>query len=530
MARLDIEGATPAPMMLEKPPGTLLADVLRREVPLFLLPCGGRGTCGKCLIWVRGALDAPGAHETALLGRINQTAPPRAGYAPRLACFCRMLGDAQVILPSGGAIAMPGAHRFPLPAYDGGCPGLLGAACDIGTTTVSMALYHLGSGALLATANQMNRQGSFGADVLSRIEYAIRHGAGAPAGALRTQLAGMLAGLLQEAGAGHGEVERVVLTGNTTMLHFAAGLDPRGIGVAPFTPASLFGTDIPAGSVFPRLGKAAGLYLPTCVSAYVGADITCGLLACGLLKDGKTRLLVDVGTNGEMSLAYGGRLLCCATAAGPAFEGAQISMGMPATAGAVYRVSMGGGQIVCETIGDAPAVGICGTGLISAVHGLLQAGALDGTGRLLAEGHPYEAAIARPPDGLSIRLAEGVFLTQKDIRAVQLAKAAIAAGIETMLREAGIPAEEVEELLLAGGFGSYIDPAEAAGIGLIPPALAGRATAVGNAALGGAAAMLFSTSARREGARTAAKARELPLSTSPVFMDAYMEQMSFPGE
>jgi len=244
----------------------------------------------------------------------------------------------------------------------------------------------------------------------------------------------------------------------------------------------------------------------------VGADITCGILATGLCAPGAARLLVDVGTNGEMALHTGGRLLCCATAAGPAFEGANISMGMPATPGAVYKVERTESGLVCRTVGGARPIGICGTGLISALGVMLRTGAMDETGRLASE---------------TFALADQIVITQQDVRNLQLAKAAIAAGIEALLGEAGLSLDEVGALYLAGGFGSYIDPAEAAAIGLIPRELAAKAVTAGNAALTGAVRMLFDDGQRMEGESLAAGALEIPLATNPRFMDAYIEHMGF---
>lgn len=530
MARLWIEGAAPAaPWQTQEYEGALLAEAIRRVVPFFSLPCGGRQSCGKCLVWAKGALSRQSDEEALLLAGLEQQAPE--GYVPRLACFCRMEGDVWVKLPAYAGEASAAAFaRLPLPTYDGGRPAACGIACDLGTTTITLALYQMDGGRVLATAHEMNAQGAYGADVLSRIDYSNAHGPEGLSMLLCRQLGRMLDDVLHRGQTGYQALERLVVTGNTTMLHFVAGLNPKGIGVTPYTPASLFGEALPAAGVFPRLAAGgATLYLPPCISAYVGADISCGLIALEFDKGAGTRLLVDVGTNGEMALVRGGKVFCCAAAAGPAFEGGQITMGMPATRGAISKVAVRNDRLECSTIGGAPAAGICGTGLISAIGALLACGAVDSTGRMLCENHPLVHLVERRAGGLALRLAPGIFLTQLDIRAAQLAKAAIAAGVDILLRRAGVAAEDVEQLCLAGGFGSVIDPGEAAAIGLIPAALAAKTVSVGNAALAGAAAMVFSMAARQRAALLAKQAEEIPLSLDPDFMDAYVENMAFGG-
>jgi uncharacterized 2Fe-2S/4Fe-4S cluster protein (DUF4445 family) len=362
--------------------------------------------------------------------------------------------------------------------------------------------------------------------VISRIDAANRLGAAVLRDCLAEQLNRMLQGALASAGAAPASVARVTATGNTTMLHFLLGLDPRGIGVAPFTPQSLFGEEYAAARVFALLPEHALLYVPPCVSAYIGADITCGILAVRLCETG-AGLLVDVGTNGEMALYAGGRLLCCATAAGPAFEGAEIAMGMPALPGAIDRVWEETGVLRWRTVEDAPPKGLCGTGLMAAAHTLLRLRAIDATGLLgyPAGLKPYKT---RWRGQMAVNLGgSGILLTQQDIRRLQMAKAAIAAGIDTLLREAGLVPATLECLWLGGGFGSYIRPEEAAGIGLIPAALAQKAVSAGNAALTGAAQLLFSRAAREEAVRVAGMARELSLATHPVFAEQYMARMFF---
>jgi uncharacterized 2Fe-2S/4Fe-4S cluster protein (DUF4445 family) len=474
------------------------------------------------LVWVSGGFSPVSDAEAALLARRDTTAGPD-GFVPRLACLCRVTGDGEARFQgaAGGEPRMAVKHR----RIQGDTA--IGVAVDMGTTTLAAALYVPGERAPVAEVHAFSRQSSFGADVLSRIDYANTNGLSAPRDALVGQLTEMIAELLAGAGLAPTALGRLVMTGNTTMLHFLTGLDPRGLGAAPFTPVSLFGTARPAAALFPLLGPGAELYLPPCVSAYVGADLLCGVLATGLCDTRRPALLADVGTNGEMALSVEGALLCCATAAGPAFEGAGIAMGMPARPGAVSQVVWADGQLRCVTVGGGTPTGLCGSGLLSAVALLGRLGALEASGRLLADGHPLAAHI-RPRDGQpALWLTDRVVLTQGDIRALQLAKAAVAAGIDTLLHEAGLAPDALDVLYLAGGFGSGLDPAEAAEVGLFPAALLSRTRAVGNAALNGAALTLFDADARDEAARARGNAREVSLSGSAYFMERYVERMAF---
>ena len=290
------------------------------------------------------------------------------------------------------------------------------------------------------------------------------------------------------------------------------------------------------------LGAADGadIWILPAVSGYFGGDAVAAAYAAGLNRTPDPTLMLDIGTNGEMALAASGRILCCAAAAGPAFEGANITCGMSGTTGAVCRVSLdAAGTLSYGVIGGGEARGICGSGLIDLLAALLELGAVDETGRLLppeetpAAAKPYiRMYIYNNPDG-TVRsepacfLTEDVFLTGRDVRALQLAKAAIAAGIATMLDEAGIAAEDVAALVIAGGFGNTIQPVSAGRIGLIPPCLTEKTVFIGNGALTGASAALCSESARTEIDHLSRRMTNVELSTDPRFMEHYIENMSF---
>ena len=318
---------------------------------------------------------------------------------------------------------------------------------------------------------------------------------------LRDQVRNAIGELLAKAG---GAVDAMVITGNTTMLYLLTDRDPTCLSAYPFEADTLFDRDW-------KLGDAA-VYLPPCMNAYVGADITCAVLASGMCK-GKTALLCDIGTNGELALWKDGTLYVTSTAAGPAFEGAGISCGCGSIPGAIDQAWIEGGELWLHAIGDAAPVGLCGSGLIDVVAALLDLEWMDETGSLEDE---------------DVTLAPGVTLLQKDIRAVQLAKAAIAAGIETLLEASGTDCKEVTKLYIAGGFGSHLDLQSAARIGLIPAELTDRVEIIGNAALAGAAQILLDQEKLQQARRIAANSRHWNLGGNPRFNEHYMNAMLFP--
>jgi len=477
---------------------------------------------------LRGEVSPVSPEEAALL---KKYAAPPDGFTWRLACFCELLGPADVLLPETDMSICADA-RGGLPDYDGAAPGSYGLAIDIGTTTITLAAYRFPGKEPVAVVSEMNRQNAFGADVISRIGGDYR--------ALHTCVRAQLGAMLARTGLPPEGISRAVVTGNTAMLHFFAGLDPAGMGRYPFTPQSLFG-EIIAWDLLP----GAETYLPACITAFVGADVTCGALASGFTRGGQNMLLVDVGTNGEMLLRADGQLRCCSVAAGPAFEGAEISSGLPALPGAVDRVWQENGQLLWHALPgapeaprpegapdtsrpeDTPVRGICGTGLVSALRAFLELGTIDETGAIQdREDDPY---LLWRADGPALWLTGcGVVITQRDVRKLQLVKAAVAAGIATMLNEAGLGEAATERLWLAGGFGSYLDPNDAAAIGMIPAKLAFRARAGGNLALRGAQMLLFSRGLRGEAEKLARETTEIPLAEHRVFQEAFVEGMGFP--
>ncbi len=451
-------------------PVTILRACADMGVSVYA-PCGGRGVCGGCKIKARGALSAMTEAESARL-----TERERADGV-RLACMAYAVGDVEVFADDD-VVSRAGMRA------DG--VGNIGVAVDIGTTTVAVSAVDMVTGVRIGELTRRNPQSSFGADVISRITAVGKYGVDA----LRAPLCAMIDDMRHVLGAPDGA--RTVVVGNTTMLSIWAGIDPTPIGTAPFTPPTLFGFEM------------CGAYVPRCVSSYVGADAVASALAAGLYDEDNV-VACDIGTNGEVIAKEGGVIRACAAAAGPALEGAGIECGMAALPGAIDSVTFDGVGIDVHTVGDADAIGICGSGLISAAAALHDMGALSGTGVL--RGGRFE-------------LADGVYITQSDIRALQLAKGAVRAAVDTVCGGA-------DKLCLSGGFGSGLDIGACVRIGLVPSALAENVTVLGNGAIRGAEMMLTSDEFVRKADEIAKNAAYIELSGSSDFESRFVECIDF---
>jgi uncharacterized 2Fe-2S/4Fe-4S cluster protein (DUF4445 family) len=396
--------------------------------------------------------------------------------------------------------------------------------------------------------SRSNRQQSYGGDVISRISYAMEHGVEEITSTVQTQISEMIARVARRNGVDPGEIYRVSLVGNTTMLHLLLGVDPAGIAAAPFIPVFTEGMAVPAAQLQLEVNPAAKAHIVPSISAYVGGDITAGILSSGMMESGETSILVDVGTNGEIVLKHGDTLWACSAAAGPAFEGANIRWGTGGSDGAVDSFSLDGECCSYSTIGGEPAMGICGAGLIDIIAVLIRHGLIDDKGRLTGEpqrdvsselrqevkdlleprfievdGKP--AFIVVPAEQTSV--GEDIVLTQKDVREVQLGKGAVAAGLQTLLLHAGLEAGQVDRLYLAGGFGSFLRKESAGVIKLIPEELVERTVVAGNAAGKGALYALFSRAQSQKFELILSKSRYIELSTSQEFQKAFVDHMYF---
>ncbi|WP_312643505.1 ASKHA domain-containing protein [Hydrogenoanaerobacterium sp.] len=506
--------------------GNLLSILL--EAGAFVdAPCGGKGRCGKCRVIAAGALSPLTDAERKLLS------PAELAANTRLACETVLLGDARVQIISHADIdvcAQGDAVDFEVTAEFDAAQNV-GMAVDIGTTTVVAYFHELATGRLLYTASGINGQRVYGADVISRIGACIENSENLAAQQkiMVSQLNRYIADFERVTGASANRIGQAVIVANTTMQHLLCGLDPAGIASAPFTPKSLFGYEQNGAEL--GINISGTVYHAPSISAYVGADITAGLYASGAAYDDRPALFIDIGTNGEMALASKDRLVCCSTAAGPAFEGAHIKYGVGGVAGAIEKVTCQENALHIETIGGLPPIGICGSGIIDAAAAALQAGGMDDTGRILDtdEAEGFIVHYIDDDEGeIVLDKASGISLTQQDVREIQLAKAAIAAGVNTLLHESGLTLKEIDKLYIAGGFGAHINKASACAIGLLPAALLDKIVFVGNAAGMGAQRALLTADGKARLRALADRAQYLELSGHAFFQDSYIEEMMFP--
>lgn len=468
-----------------------LLDVFRRYGIPVSAPCGGKGTCRKCTVIADGrevlACRTPADEVTAVSLRTEENS--------------RLLSQT---VPAREYTARKGT----------------GAAVDLGTTSIAVKVYDLESGRELGSDARWNVQRAYGADVISRIQYTLDHADGLQhlQSILHEQIMDMV-------GTVSPEVQEMVIAGNTVMEHIAAGISPGTIASAPFIPETRFLEDRND-----TVGGIPAYYVP-CVAGYVGGDIVAGLLSIGEVTG--NALFLDIGTNGEMVLIHNGGMLACAVACGPAFEGGNISCGMPGTAGAVQKAVMKD-TLELDVIGSAAVKGVCGSGLIDLIAVLVEQGVIDSFGRLLPpEEAPsgWQAYLEEDENGNGrFRIAGNVWLTAGDVRQVQLAKAAAAAGIEILLDTAGLKPEEIGTVLLAGGFGCSLDPSSAEAIGMFPEGFAAKTRTVGDASLSGAAMTLLKEDSRYRLQEIVDQCRYLELSGHPAFNRIYTEHMLFGEE
>jgi uncharacterized 2Fe-2S/4Fe-4S cluster protein (DUF4445 family) len=417
-----------------------------------------------------------------------------------------------------------------------------GIAFDLGTTTVVATLLDLATGTPVAVASLLNPQQPHGADVITRISATMTDPAALDRlTALAHEGLDQLAGeVCADGGVDRGEVYEVALAGNATMTHLALGLDPEPLGVAPFVMASRSFDDLTAADLGVRVHPRARAYVFPALGAYVGGDIVAGALASGMDRDRRIRLFIDIGTNCEILLAAGDRLLATAAPAGPAFEGAAIRCGMRAAPGAVEGVKISDDDVVLQVIGDVEPVGLAGSGLVDAVAAMVAAGLVDASGRLVAPDAPGV------PPGLAERLrkvgqervfvlqfrgddpADALYLSQRDIRELQFAKAAISTGWTLLLEEQGLTAADVAQVLLAGSFGSYLAPAAAVRIGLVPDVALLRIVSAGNVAGEGAKMALLSVRERAAAQALLEEVHYVELSDRADFNDRFVERLAFP--
>jgi len=415
---------------------------------------------------------------------------------------------------------------------------LRGVALDIGTTTLAARLVDLSTGTVLSQTATLNSQSSLGLDVINRIEYCRQE----PQGLQRLQervledMRSMLRRLLDDSAAQPESVAQVVVVGNPTMMHLLLGVNPRSIALSPYTPVWTRTLRVTADRLGLSLASGCEVVVAPAVSAYVGADVLAGVVASRLAEQEKLSLLIDVGTNGEIVLGHRGRLLAAATAAGPAFEGAQISCGTWAAPGAIDQVSIDD-TVQLRTVEGAAPIGICGTGLVDATAELLRLGIIHPGGRLLPRDNigPLAAPVAerllqvngQPAFYLADSAGQRLALTARDIRQVQLAKGAIQAGVRILMREMGVRYEDIEQVFLAGSFGQKLRAANLQRLGLLAEIESSKIQPIGNSALAGAQLALVSRDDLARMDELQGQIEYIELSAYPGFTDAYTDALPF---
>ncbi len=522
----------PSGRRAEVAPGATLHEAAAEAGVALIAPCGAMGRCGSCRVRASGAVRPPDTDELQALG-----AAARAGT--RLACRARVEGPGEVVvevLSGAGAIRSQvsgvGSEREVEPPAARGVvtlPGAraLGAAVDLGTTTIAVRLHDLADGRVLGETAGLNPQAAWGHDVLSRVSRALEGDARALRNAATRAIEDLVLELTEDASAAGGVLSEIVVVGNPAMLRLFSGAD-----VSMLADASSPGVHRPTRltdtftAELHVLGHASVIVGPE-VSAFIGADTVAALIATGLDRPQEGH-----GAGGSRDERRGrarlkGELYAASAAAGPAFEAYGLSSGMRAEPGAIETVWLDGDVLGIRTVGEQRPRGLCGSGLIDLLALLLDTGALDATGRLQPEG-PLATRVVETPTGRAFEVASGVTLTQQDVRQAQLAKGAVQAAIATVLDEAGRPAEGVAEILVAGGFGSHLRPASLAAIGVVPLDWTERVTLAGNAALSGASAMLLSSVARREADSLARRVRTVVLAGRPEFRERFVASLEFP--
>jgi len=565
-----VAGAMPPPTIMDE---LQLGDTLVREG--YRLSCQCRVTeaitvqiappLDEQTFQILGAERPPGAPapvaiDAGITKRVVQVALPKEEHhqTSDLEALLAAAGGAPDAVSPGILKTLPAALRdrhgeVTVTSFGGRLLGVepgdtallkFGLAIDVGTTSVVTTLMELESGEQLASVSSLNPQAVFGGDLMSRIAFA-QFDAG-NLRKLQTRIIGLLNQHIEQITRDSGVlakwIYKVVVVGNTCMHHLLLGIDPSYVGLAPYAPVMRHPLVLPARELFLKVNPEARVCLLPLVAGFVGADAVAVALATRIADTLEVRIAVDIGTNGEVLLGSRDRLWACSAPAGPALEGAQIRHGMRAALGAIDRAGIEEHDLRLHTIGEAPAQGLCGSGIIDAIAALLDAGVIDWTGlidvdgrdrlpaplreRVIMRGEERMVVLARPGEAGAAR---EIVLTQEDVRQVQLCKGAIASGVAMLQHVAGVPDDQVGELMLAGGFGNYLSIRSAQRIGIIPPTLPEeRIRYVGNAAALGAQLALVSEPERRRAEEIAQKIEHVSLAAHPDFEDIFVGAMNFP--
>ena len=481
-------------------------------------PCGGQGSCGKCLVDILEEPTDP-----------KESPGSNASGETVLACQYEIHQDLTIRVREKNRfhILENGIKRqiTVAPQVTEG----YGAAFDIGTTSVVCYLLDLKDGTLIGRASMLNPQSQFGADVISRCEYAMAHGVETLSSVIRSALNELIQTTCGKHGIRPEQIRLVTVVGNTCMHHLFLNIDPRPLTVVPYEAAVKDEIEMPASEADLHVHPEGVLQILPNIAGFVGADTVGCVLASSFDSLGELSLMIDIGTNGEMVMGNKDRMIACSTAAGPAFEGAKIECGMRGTEGAIDHVRLENGKLICHIIGDDrevdDAIGICGSGLMDAVAAALDGEIIDESGRIDTD---CECVFLQPESGQpAIRLTETVYLSQKDIREVQLAKGAVAAGIELLAETLGIQIHDLRRVMIAGAFGNYMDPHSACRIGMIPAELEDRIEMIGNAAGEGSIIATLNYEEFLHAQQVRETTEFLELASSPDFQDTFVDHLLF---
>lgn len=518
-----------------------ILTVARRAGVILESPCNGNGTCGKCKVKITASaghqhtvlacrtpvcdeliVEIVERHDGANLQIKQDGLSVEAGVDSTIQKRYFTIGNVTEVYRDGELIATEQTNT---------AQQVYGLAVDIGTTTLVVSLVNLLTGKEIAAAGALNPQSRLAQDVLSRIRYASDdQGLAQMQQLLIDELNRLMKQITSKAAVSPDNIYDIVFSGNTCMLHLAVKANPAALGKYPYTPLILGGDVWPAVDLGIHAGVTAQVYLPPIISAYVGADITSGILAANLAEQAGTTLFLDIGTNGEMVLAVNSTLVATSTAAGPAFEGMNISCGVRAAPGAIESFHLTfTGERVATTIDDQPPLGICGSGLLDIVAELIKHGLIGKSGKFSKSADAQYSAVMTEVDGKpAFSVTDQVFLSQQDVRQVQLAKGAIRAGIEALLDHQGLKPEAVDQVLIAGSFGYHLNPASLIQIGLLPEEFRNKIKFLGNTSKTGGQAFLVNRQWRRQIGKTIANVTVLELATIKNFDRLFIKCLDYP--
>ena len=506
-------------------------------------PCGGKGICGRCLVrLITGQLTPPSAKEIKLLGqeRLNQ------GY--RLACQAEIAGSCKIEIPVTSFIGrqqlqIDGCLQAVEPDYpmQGNRAETshepLGLAVDLGTTKIAAFLIRLTSGEVAAAAGILNPQIAYGEDVMSRLAFATETGVNAQqmAEAAAKGINELANRLTLQLGVTVQQIDQAVIVANTAMHHLLLRLPVRQLACSPFIPATILPVEVAAEAIGLKLGQQARVYFTPPVGGFVGGDHVAMIQASGIDKKQGIVLGIDIGTNTEIVLTVNGKLSSCSCASGPAFEGAHIYQGMRAINGAISEVKLlqQGKEVFWQTIGGQKPIGLCGSGIIDTVAELSKAGIIAANGKLDPDNPRVRSGPGKVPEFVIVTQADSgcgsdIVITQKDIGEIQLAKAAIASGISILAGTFGVSVENLDQILIAGAFGSFLRLESAIAIGMLPALPLERYQQIGNAAGAGACMSLISSQERRRVEVLARTIDHLDLVLQPNFKREFAKSLKFP--